>query len=206
MKNDIDEPREENSENNAFSEERQQLQEDWQSYQPDIAKIKRRIQWVTWRMVAVLFLDIVVLVTYVPFLLYFVLPEETSLALKIWHVGMFPLLLYGVYWDFKLRLPLFKLENESTSQILKFYMRRVNAGVKLGHFGYRFCLLLVVFFLLWVGAGFVFDLGEKKLTELPFILFGTVWIGLFAAVMYWYKRKKLKEKNYLEELWSEFLE
>ena len=50
MKNDIDEPREENSENNAFSEEWQQLQEDWQSYQPDIAKIKRRIQWVTWRM------------------------------------------------------------------------------------------------------------------------------------------------------------
>jgi hypothetical protein len=190
----------------SFSQEWQQLQSDWQSYQPDIVKIKKRIQWVTWRMVGVLVLDVAVLVSYIPFLLFFILLEDSSLASKIWHVGMLPLLVYGVYWDFKLRLPLFKLEDESTKKILSFYMKRVKAGIKLGDVGFKFCLFLIALFILWVGAGFLFDLGEEKITELHFIVFGLVWIGAFAGIMYWYRHKKLKEAKHLSELWKDFLE
>lgn len=184
----------------------QQLQNDWQSYQPDIAKIKRRIAWVTWRMVAVLVLDVLVVVTYVPFLMFWVFDDGASLAEKIWHFGMLPLLLYGVYWDFKLRLPLFKLDNESTRGILECYLKRVQAGVSLGNVGYKFSLVLLGLFLLWVGSSFYFELGEEKLHQPPFIIFGVVWIGSFAAVLYWYRNKKQKELNRLSALWKEFLE
>ncbi len=184
----------------------QQLQNDWQSYQPDIAKIKRRIAWVTWRMVAVLVLDVLVVVTYVPFLIFWVFEDGASLAEKIWHFGMLPLLLYGVYWDFKLRLPLFKLDSESTRGILECYLKRVQAGVSLGNVGYKFSLLLLGLFLLWVASSFYFELGEDKLHQPTFITFGVLWIGFFAAILYWYRNKKQKELERLSALWKEFLE
>jgi hypothetical protein len=184
----------------------QQLQNDWQSYQPDIAKIKRRIAWVSWRMVAVLALDVLVVVTYIPFLIFWVFEDGVSLAEKIWHFGMLPLLLYGVYWDFKLRLPLFKLDSESTRGILECYLKRVSAGVSLGNLGYKFSLLLLGLFLLWVGSSFYFELGEEKLQQPVFITFGVLWIGFFAVILFWYRNKKQKELNKLTELWKEFLE
>lgn len=184
----------------------QQLQNDWQSYQPDIAKIKRRIAWVTWRMVAVLVLDVLVVVTYIPFLVFWVFDDGASLAEKIWHFGMLPLLLYGVYWDFKLRLPLFKLDSESTRGILECYLRRVRAGVSLGNLGYKFSLLLLGLFLLWVGSSFYFELGEEKLQKPTFIVFGTLWISFFAVILLWYRNKKRKELVRLSALWKEFLE
>ena len=126
-------------ESNNTTDDWQELQNDWQNYQPDIKKIKRRIAWVTWRMIAILVIDLIILFTYLPFVIFFILPENHSLAVKIWHVGMLPVLLYAVYWDFKLRLPLMKLENESTKVILAFYLKRVSAGVKLGNFSIKFC-------------------------------------------------------------------
>ena len=191
---------------NHSNDEWQQLQNDWQSYQPDMVKIKKRIAWVTWRMVALLVLDVVFLLGYIPFFLYWAFPEEPSLAIRLWQYGMFPLVVYGVYWDFKLRLPLFKLENKSTRGILEFYLKRVNAGIKLGSLGYKFCMFLMALFLVWVGASFYFDLGEEKLQKISFIIFGVCWIGLFAATMFWYKRKKQKELVRLQALWKEFLE
>ncbi len=188
------------------NDEWQQLQSDWQSYQPDIAKIKKRIAWVTWRMVGVLVLDVLVLLSYIPFLVYVILPEDNSLAIKLWHYGMFPFLVYGVYWDFKLRLPLFKLEDQSTKNILAFYLKRVNAGIKLGDLGFKFCLLLVVLFVVWIGTSFAIDLGEEKLHRPSFIIMGIAWIGLFAGIMYWYRNKKTKELKRLTKLWKEFLE
>ncbi len=184
----------------------QQLQQDWQSYQPDIVKIKKRIAWVTWRMVAILAMDVLLLVLYIPFLMFETIQESTSLAEKIWHFGMFPLIVYGVYWDFKLRLPLFKLESESTKDILGFYLKRVKAGVQLGDLGYKFSLVLEVLFIVWVGGNWYFDLGEERLKELSFITFGICWFGLFAGIMYWYKLKKQKEVFHLTKLWKEFLE
>lgn len=191
---------------NHSNDEWQQLQNDWQSYQPDMVKIKKRIAWVTWRMIAILVLDVVFLLGYILFILYWSFPEEPSLAIQLWHYGMFPLIVYGVYWDFKLRLPLFKLENKSTRGILEFYLRRVNAGIKLGNLGYKFCVFLLALFLVWVGANFYFDLGEEKIQKISFIIFGVCWIGLFAATMFWYKRKKQKELVRLQALWKEFLE
>ncbi len=184
----------------------QQLQNDWQSYQPDIAKIKRRIAWVTWRMVAVLVLDVLVVVTYIPFLIFWVFDDGASLAEKIWHFGMLPLSLYGVCWVFKLRLPLFKLDSESTRGILECYLRRVRAGVSLGNLGYKFSLLLLGLFLLWVGSSFYFELGEEKLQKPTFIVFGTLWISFFAVILLWYRNKKRKELVRLSALWKEFLE
>ena len=184
----------------------EQLQNDWQSFQPDIVKIKKRIAWVTWRMIFILILDIVVLISYFPFLIYYVLPESNSLAEKIWHLGIFPFFLYGVYWDFKLRLPLFKLDNETTKGILNCYLNRVKAGIALGDIGYKFSLALVGLFIVWVASSFCFDLGEEKLQRPSFILFGVSFISLFAAIMYWYKVKKDKEYQKLQQLWKEFLE
>ena len=184
----------------------QQLQSDWQSYQPDIAKIKRRIAWVTWRMIAILVIDVLVVVPYIPFLIFWVFDDGASLAEKIWHFGMLPLLLYGVYWDFKLRLPLFKLDNESTRGILECYLNRVKAGMSLGNVGYKFCLVLLVLFLAWVASSFYFELGEEKLQQPTFIIFGVVWISFFVAIMYWYRNKKQKEFKRLKSLWKEFLE
>lgn len=191
---------------NHSNDEWQQLQNDWQSYQPDMIKIKKRIAWVTWRMIAILVLDVFFLVSYIPFMLYWAFPEKPSLAIQLWHYGMFPLVVYGVFWDFKLRLPLFRLENKSTRGILEFYLKRVNAGIKLGNLGYKFCLFLMVLFVIWVGASFLFDLGEEKIQRISFIIFGVSWIGLFAATMFWYKRKKQKELVRLQALWKEFLE
>ncbi len=188
------------------NQEWQRLQEDWQSYQPDIVKLKKRIAWVTWRMVAILMLDVVFLLGYIPFILYWFFYEEPSLAMKLWHYAMVPLIVYGVYWDFKLRLPLFKLENESTKGILGFYLKRVDAGIKLGDLGFKFCLFLVVLFVVWVGASFYFDLGEEKLQKASFIIFGTVLISLLGVIMYWYRNKKRKEFIRLQALWKEFLE
>jgi hypothetical protein len=188
------------------NQEWQQLQEDWQSYQPDIAKIKKRIAWVTWRMIAILALDVVLLLGYIPFIVYWVFPEEPSFAIRLWHYAMAPLIVYGVYWDFKLRLPLFKLENESTKGILGFYLKRVDAGTKLGDLGYKFCLFVLVLFIVWVGASFYFELGEEKLQKASFIIFGVAWISLFGAIMYWYRNKKRKELVRLQALWKEFLD
>jgi len=191
---------------NHNNDEWQQLQSDWQSYQPDMIKIKKRIAWVTWRMIAILVLDVVFLVSYIPFMFYWGGLEEPSLAIQLWHYGMFPIIVYGVYWDFKLRLPLFKLENKSTRGILEFYLKRVDAGIKLGNLGYKFCLFLMVSFVVWVAASFYIDLGEEKIQRVSFIVFGISWIGLFAAIMYWYKNKKQNELRRLEALWKEFLE
>lgn len=187
-------------------DEWQQLQNDWQSYRPDIAKIKKRIAWVTWRMIAILILDVVTLLLYFPFFYYWILTENNSLALLIWHYSMFPLLFYGVYWDFKLRLPLFKLENHSTKGILEFYLKRVKAGVALGRLGYKFCILLVALFCLWISASFFVDLGEQKLQRPSFIIFGVTLISSMGAIMYWYRNKKLKELKRLQDLWRAFLD
>lgn len=184
----------------------QQLQQDWQNYQPDIVKIKKRIAWVTWRMIAILAIDIIALLLFIPFLMFETMQESVSVAEKIWHFGMFPLFVYGVYWDFKLRLPLFKLESESTKDILGFYLKRVSAGIKLGNLGVKFSLLLEFLFMLWVAANWYFDLGEEKIKEVEFILFGLVWIALLAGIMFWYKVKKEREFIRLTKLWKEFLE
>ncbi|MBV1910738.1 MAG: hypothetical protein KUG78_15655 [Kangiellaceae bacterium] len=192
--------------NQPTQDDWEQLQNDWQSFQPDIVKIKRRIEWVTWRMSFILFIDLVFLFGYVPFLIYFVLPESTSLAEKIWHIGMFPVFVYGVYWDFKLRLPLFRIDQESTQGILGSYLARVKAGITLGDIGFKFSLALVVLFLLWVGSSYYFELGEEKLQRPTFILFGVTFISSMAGIMYWYRVKKQKEYSKLKELWKEFLE
>jgi len=193
-------------EQNTNIDEWHELQNDWQSYKPDIQKIKKRITWVTWRMIAVLILDLIVLFAYVPFIIFFVLIEGESLAIKVWHLVMLPVIFYAVYWDFKLRLPLFKLDSESTKDILAFYLKRVTAGVKLGNFSIKFCLSLLVFYSLWISASFYFDLGEEKLHEPSFILFGLGWIGCFTYISYWYRNKKLKELTRLNALWKTFLE
>jgi len=191
---------------NQANDEWQQLQNDWQSYQPDIVKINKRIAWVTWRMFAVLALDAIVVLSYIPFLVYLTLYEDNSLAEIIWTYTMTPVLFYGVYWDFKLRLPLFKLDSESTKDILAFYLKRVKAGIRLGELGYKFSLFLIGAFSVWVSSSFYFDLGEEKLQKPSFIIFGIVWVSIMAGIMYWYKNKKQKEYFRLQKLWKEFLE
>jgi len=183
-----------------------QLQTDWQSYQPDMVKIKKRITWVTWRMFAILALDVLVVVSFIPYLIYFTFYTDSSLADKIWNYSITPVLFYGVYLDFKLRLPLFKLDGESTKDILAFYLKRVNTAVSIGDIGFKFSLLLLGMFAGLVISSFFLELGEKKLQEFSFIVFGIVWIGFFTGIMYWYKVKKQKEACRLQKLWKEFLD
>jgi len=191
---------------NQSIDEWQQLQSDWQSYQPDMVKIKKRIEWVTWRMVAILAIDVLMVISYIPFLVYLTLYEDRSLAKIIWSYTMTPVLFYGIYWDFKLRLPLFKLESGSTKDILNFYLKRIAAGVSLGDLGYKFSLFILAMFIIWVSANFYFDLGEEKIQKVSFILFAISMISSSAGIMYWYKNKKSKELIRLQKLWKDFLE
>ncbi len=193
-------------ENDSDNEDWQQMQNDWQSYQPDIKKIKRRILWVTWRMIAILVLDVLILVTYIPFLIFWVIPANEALMIKIWHYAMFPLLIYGVFLDFKLRMPLLRIEGESTKGILGLYLERVKAGVKLGIWGFRFCFMLLVLFLTWIGVTLIVEPEIVLAHKLKNIIFGLVWIGLFAGGSYWYKNRKQEEEIRLTSLWKEYLE
>jgi hypothetical protein len=191
--------------NDSSNQEWQQLQDEWQNYQPDIAKIKKRIAWLTWRMIAILVIDVLAVIGYLPFLFLVVFTEESTVAMKVWHFAMLPLLAYGVYWDFKLRLPLFKLESESAMDILKFYLDRVRAGIKIGDIGFKFSLSLVVLFVIWVATSFFVDMGEEKLQQPSFIIFGISWMVLFAGIMHWYRNRKTKELERLKALWQDFL-
>jgi len=196
----IDEQRDNNS------EDWRQLQKDWQNFEPDLKKINKKISWVTWRMISILVLDVIIMLAYIPFLIVWVIPSEASFIYKLWPYLMLPLGIYGTYLDFKLRLPLFRLDKGSSKEILSAYLRFVQAGVLVGLWGFRFLFALLVLFVAWAFA--VHYLDPESAKQLPIHLVASVasTVALSSAVMYWYKNKKTKESQNLLDLWQEFIE
>ena len=113
--------------------------------------------------------------------------------------------IYGVYLDFKLRIPIFRLQSESTKDVLKLYLNRTKVGIQLGVICKFFLYGLLVSFWIWVAAIQYFFPEEPKYSEWQFIVFGSVWISLFIPVAVWYQRKKQREYDELSELWKEYL-
>lgn len=183
-----------------------QLQKDWQNYQPNIKKIKRKISWVTLRMIALLAIDVIVALAYIPFLYFYVTSTDDPLVVRVGPFFMYPVLLYGVYLDFKLRMPVFRCEGESTRDILEFYLRRVQAGVQIGHWGFYFTLMLCGLFGLWFLAGFLLDSGDAHHFSIQSILIAYGVLLTTAVGTYWYRNKKRAEAEELKRLWREFLD
>jgi hypothetical protein len=188
------------------NQEWMQLQKDWQSFQPDINKINKKISWVTWRMISILVLDVITILAYIPFLIVWVVPAETSLIYKLWPYLMLPIGIYGVYLDFKLRIPLFKLEKGSSKDILSAYLKFVRTGVLVGLWGGRFSLGLLAWFIFWALAVHFLDPENAKRLSIILLAGVTSVLVLTSLAMYWYKAKKAKEAQNILALWREYLE
>ena len=182
------------------------LQAEWQTYQPDVQQIKKKINWVTLRMIAVLFLDLVVLLGYFPFLFYFIDIETFSWVENSWHVFIGILLVYGVYLDFKIRLPLIRMEGESTKDVLALYLKRTRAGIVIGRYGRYFSWLLLAGFIIWFAANLLLVEQPAKEFKWQFAVFGVVWITGSALICRWYENKKKKEYDKLKALWREYVD
>lgn len=183
-----------------------ELQSQWQSYEPDIQQIKKKINWVTWRMGLILVLDIIIVLAYVPFLYFSITSDSRHWIVDIWDCVMGALLIYLVYLDFKIRLPIFRAQGESTREVLQLYIKRVEAGITIGRLGKAFCFFLLVLFIVWVTVNYFLPEKDLSLTKWPFLLFGVCWIGGFTAIFAWYQAKKTKELERLTILWKEYLD
>ncbi len=182
------------------------LQSQWQSYQPDMQKIKKKINWVTWRMGAILLVDVLFVLAYFPFLYYRLVENQEDWLLNSWDLLIGCLVVYGVYIDFKIRLPIFRAQGESTRDVLALYFNRVKAGVELGRFCKNFSFMLLAAFLLLVGVNQVYPSANPRISEPGFIVFGILWISGFVVLSIWYQKKKQKEHDNLKKLWQEYLE
>lgn len=183
------------------------LQSQWQSFEPDIKKIKKKISWVTWRMGFILFMDVIVVVTYIPFLLMITDDPDRNFLLNSYFYLLGILVVYGAYLDFKIRLPIFRLQGNSTKEVLSLYLQRVKAGILIGKLSKIFSWLLLGAFMLWFFANFYFQ--DAKTTEQftwQYGIFGFFWIGLFVVLSYWYQNRKKKELIRLKELWKGYIE
>lgn len=184
------------------------LQSQWQSFEPDIKKIKKKMSWVTWRMGFILFMDIIVVVTYIPFLLMITDDPNRNFLLNSYHYLLGILVVYGAYLDFKIRLPIFRLQGDTTKEVLSLYLERVKAGVLIGKLSKIFSWLLLTTFILWFLGNLFFqktDVFTEKFS-LETGIFGFFWIGLFVVLSYWYQQRKEKEFSRLKELWKDYLE
>ncbi|MCW8877787.1 MAG: hypothetical protein OQJ89_16210 [Kangiellaceae bacterium] len=182
------------------------LQNDWQSYQPDIQKLKKKINWVTWRMYLILVMDVVILIAYFPFVYFITVDSDRSWLLNSWHYLMAPFLLYGVYMDFKIRLPILRNEGNSTRDVLELYLKRIEAGERIGRLGKIFCWLMLAAFWIWVAANAMLEAGDEKVVQSGFMIFGTLWIGGIMLICIWYERKKRREYKELKPLWQDYLD
>ena len=182
------------------------LQSEWQAYEPDIQQIKKKISWVTWRMAAILVIDVVVVVSYFPFLFIVLDNPENNWLVNSWHYLLGLLLIYGVYLDFKIRLPILRSQGDSAKEVLELYLKRTEAGIAIGRIGKNFSWFLLAAFVLWWLANFLFMPENHKVTRWQFGLFGVVWISAFVFICRWYELKKRKEFKKLSELWREYLD
>lgn len=183
----------------------EKLQQAWQAYEPPIRQIEKKINWVSWRMIFILAVDVLVLLGYVYFMFHF-LPSDDPVHVKVWNLLMGGVLVIGVYLDFKIRLPLFRLEDRSTSSILKFYLKRVEAGVVLGRIARQFCQWMYPFALAFISVSWWLETENKTERYLFLYLFISLWLGLFWLISRWYENRKQKELEKLQELWREFID
>ncbi|MET1257282.1 hypothetical protein [Aliikangiella maris] len=181
-------------------------QNEWQAYEPDIKKIKSKINWVSWRMGMILLMDIIILIAYVPFILFILMTEETHWIELVWDVVMGILIIYFVYIDFKIRLPIFRAQGDSTRDVLQLYVKRVEAGVTVGSLGAKCCFGVMILFILWILVNYFLPEPSDKLTEIPFISMGIIWFLMFVVIFKWYEKRKQKELKKLTWLWRDYLE
>jgi|GEM_PF-4100005 len=183
-----------------------ELQSEWQSYQPDMKKIKKKINWVSWRMGAVLVFDVLAIVGYCLFLYYQVILDDKPLSLEIWLYAMGVASVYGVYLDFKIRLPIFRSVGDSTKDVLQLYLKRVEAGVTIGKLGEKFSWAVLILFWIWAITNHLTLPAEAKLNNPKGIILASIWIVGIAGIFIWYKKKKQKEHQKLRSLWQGFIE
>ncbi len=183
----------------------QDLQQAWQSYQPDMKLIKKKINWVTWRMIFVLTIEVIFVAGYFGFLVYSANYKQNSLSVDVWNyfIGLFAVV--GLFIDFKLRLPLMRLQGDTTKDILNLYLQRTHMGISLGLWCKYFSWLLLVSFNLWVMMSYLYFPEQVRLYRAEFILFGNVFISGSVLASYWYQHKKHKEYLKLKDLWQDYL-
>jgi hypothetical protein len=189
-----------------FDKSWQKLQSDWQSYQPDVKKIKQKISWVTWRMIALLTLDVIALIVYTVFLYLEIYQKNENWLVAIWFYLMGIAVLYGVYIDFKLRIPVFRLQGNSSQDVLNLYLKRTQVGVRLGQIcQYVFAALLICF---WLWRYLILEyLPEDNIYNRKDITLSvSLWIVFCIVACYWYKNKKAKELQHLRQLWQGFVD
>lgn len=183
----------------------QELQSDWQSYQPDIQKIRKKVNWVTWRMAAILIVDVLAVIIYLPFVYFLFINNDSHWVINSWHYLLAILLIYGVYLDFKIRIPIFKLQGESTKDILELYLKRTEAGIVIGRLGQNFSWILLGSFIIWVAATNIIVPDVDKLSDWRFTVFGLAYMGIFILITSWYRNKKQREYTELKKLWQDYL-
>ncbi len=183
-----------------------ELQSEWQSYQPDMQKIKKKINWVTWRMVGILAFDILAVLFYFPFLYFVLTPDDNSWAYKSFFYLMGVLLIYGTYLDFKIRLPIIFYQGESTKDILNLYLDRIQAGILVGKIGKYFGIGLLIINWIWIAIVLHFEPEHPKVSGDYFVLFFSGWMGGISLICWWYERKKQKEYIKLKALWQDYME
>ncbi|MGX5173135.1 hypothetical protein ACUR5C_03800 [Aliikangiella sp. IMCC44653] len=182
------------------------LASEWQAYQPDMRKINRKTNWVTYRMIAILALDLVILLAYFPFVYYLVILEGANTLEIIWHCVMGVFIVVGVFLDFKIRLPIIKSQGKTTKDILNLYLQRVKAGILIGKIGWQFCLAVLVVFFLWLGLDLIFNLEASHQDNIAVVtLFVCVWLGGIGGLSAWYQKKKQAEYLRLEALWKDLI-
>lgn len=182
-----------------------QLQQDWQAYQPDIVGIKKKIAWVTWRMISILVIDVLGMMLYVPYVVFWVAPNDAPLVYKLLSYAVIPLGFLGVFIDFKLRLPVLRLDRGSTRDVLKSYLKLVQAGVRIGLWGYRSVLVMLFLFIIWVIAVHYSTPNNEILVDPERLFLVFILLVITAAAMFWYMRKKAKEEQKLSALWKEYI-
>lgn len=183
----------------------QDLQNEWQAYLPDVKKIQKKINWVTWRMTFLLVAEVIFVIAYLFYLYHLANEQQNSSSFNIWSYFIGILAVIGLYLDFKLRLPVFRQQGDSTKEILGLYLKRTEMGISLGQWSKLFSWILLISFNLWVMINYFYFPEEVRLSSVSFILFGNTWIGCFLLVCYWYKKKKEAEHEKLKLLWQDYL-
>lgn len=190
---------------NESADDWRDLQNEWQAYQPDVKKIQKKINWVTWRMIFLLFTEVILVLAYLGYLYHSANSQQNSSSVDIWNYFIGILAVVGLYLDFKLRLPVFRQQGSSTKDILGLYLMRTNMGISLGQWSKLFSWLLLMSFNLWVTINYLYFPEEPRISSIGFILFGNIWIGGFLLICYWYKNKKQMEYEKLKKLWQDYL-
>ncbi|NVJ60440.1 MAG: hypothetical protein HWE27_08620 [Gammaproteobacteria bacterium] len=177
----------------------------WQSHEPELPSIKRNMRWLSWRMKAVLALDIVGLMVLLPFA-FFIFQSEESTSIKIWFSITCVLAVVGVYFDFYLRRELWQ-QPTNTKELLNHMIKREKAGVRIGQFAVVYLGIFLVILISWAVSVWFLEQerfeGEYALLS---VVCGSVIMLVSIIMSMVYKKRKQKRLQQVELELEKFLE